>query len=156
MSHLFIFAFISIALGNWAKKILLRFILENVLPMFSSRSFMVSCLIFRSSTHFVFIIDAFLMWGIPSKGKTVSHFCLVFLSHFPSGSGEASLWEILTPVRKSPCHSQSADTKNMPGTLKLIFRFKSSFFFWSYVRSVGTYSALHTSCANFALLRQNL
>ena len=28
---------------------------ENVLPMFSSRSFMVSCLIFRSLIHFEFI-----------------------------------------------------------------------------------------------------
>ena len=29
--------------------------LENVLPMFSSRSFMVSCLIFKSLNHFEFI-----------------------------------------------------------------------------------------------------
>ena len=38
-SHLFIFAFISFALGEWPKKILLRFMSENVLPMFFSRSF---------------------------------------------------------------------------------------------------------------------
>ena len=51
-SHLFIFAFISIALGDWPKKTLLRFMFclcsENVLLMFSSRSFMVSCLTFKS------------------------------------------------------------------------------------------------------------
>ena len=29
---------------------------EDVLPVFSSRSFMVSCLIFRSLSHFEFII----------------------------------------------------------------------------------------------------
>ena len=29
---------------------------ENVLPMFSSRSFMVSCLIFKSSNHSEFIV----------------------------------------------------------------------------------------------------
>ena len=43
-SHLFIFAFISIALGNWPKKTLVQFMSENVLPMSSSRSVMVSCL----------------------------------------------------------------------------------------------------------------
>ena len=41
-SHLFIFAFISFALGDRSKKILLQFMSKNVLPMFSSRSFMVS------------------------------------------------------------------------------------------------------------------
>ena len=40
--HLFIFAFISIALGDWPKKISVQFMSENVLPMFPSRSFMVS------------------------------------------------------------------------------------------------------------------
>ena len=51
-SHLFIFVFISIALGDWPKKTLVWFMSENVLPMFSSRSFMVSCLIFKSLNHF--------------------------------------------------------------------------------------------------------
>ena len=54
-SHVFIFPFIYIALGDWPKKILVQFMLENVLPMFSSRSFMVSCLIFKSLSHFEFI-----------------------------------------------------------------------------------------------------
>ena len=54
-SHLFIFTFISIALGDWPKKALIQFILENILPMFSSRSFMVSCLIFQFLSHFEFI-----------------------------------------------------------------------------------------------------
>ena len=49
-SHLFIFVFISF--GDWSQKILLRFMPENVLPMFSSRSFMVSCLIFMSLNYF--------------------------------------------------------------------------------------------------------
>ena len=44
-SHLFIFGFISIALGDWPKKILVLFMSEKVLPVFSSRSFMVSCCI---------------------------------------------------------------------------------------------------------------
>ena len=47
-SRLFIFAFISFALGDWSKKILLQFMSKNVLLMFSSGSFMVS-FTFRSS-----------------------------------------------------------------------------------------------------------
>ena len=52
-SHLFIF--ISIAVGDRPKKTLVRFMSENVLPMFSSRSFMLSCLMFKSLSHFEFI-----------------------------------------------------------------------------------------------------
>ena len=60
-SNLFIFVFISIALGYWPKKTLVRFMSENVLHMFSSRSFMVSCLIFKSLSHFEFILC--MVWG---------------------------------------------------------------------------------------------
>ena len=38
-SHLFIFVFIFITLGGGSRKILLQFMSENVLPMFSSKSF---------------------------------------------------------------------------------------------------------------------
>ena len=51
---MFIFYFISNALGNWPKKTLVRFMSENVLSMFFSRSFMVSFLIFKSLNHFEF------------------------------------------------------------------------------------------------------
>ena len=51
--HLFIFAFISSALEDWPKKTLLHFMSDNVLPVFSSRSFMVSCLIFMSLNYFL-------------------------------------------------------------------------------------------------------
>ena len=54
-SHLFVFVFISITFGDWPKKTLVRFMSENVLPMISSRSFMVSCLMFKSLSHFEFI-----------------------------------------------------------------------------------------------------
>ena len=40
-SHLFIFAFIFIVLGDWPKKTLTWFMSENILPMFSSKSFLV-------------------------------------------------------------------------------------------------------------------
>ena len=60
-SHLFIFAFVSIVLGDWPKKTLVCFMSEHVLPMFSSRSFMLSCLIFKSLSHFRFIVCV--VWG---------------------------------------------------------------------------------------------
>ena len=53
--HLFIFAFISVALGDWPKKTLLQFTSENVLLMFSSRSFMALCLMFKFLRHFELI-----------------------------------------------------------------------------------------------------
>ena len=56
-----LFNFISIALGDWPKKTLLRFMSENFLLMFPSRSFMVSCLIFKSLSHFEFI--SCMVWG---------------------------------------------------------------------------------------------
>ena len=59
-SHLFIFTFIFVALG-WPKKTLLQFLSENVLPMFSSRSYMMPCLIFKSLSHFEFILCT--IWG---------------------------------------------------------------------------------------------
>ena len=55
-SYLFVFAFVSIALGDRPKKTLARFMSENVLPIFSSRSFTVSCLIFMSVSHFELIL----------------------------------------------------------------------------------------------------
>ena len=54
-SHLFICAFISFALGNRSPKKYHYDLCQSVLPMFSSRSFMVSGLTFRSLIHFEFI-----------------------------------------------------------------------------------------------------
>ena len=53
--HLFIFAFISIALGDRSKKTLVRFMSEHVLLIFSSRGFTVSCLVFQPLSHCEFI-----------------------------------------------------------------------------------------------------
>ena len=52
-SHLFVF--ISNALGGGSKKILLSFMSKCVLLMFSSKSFTLSGLIFKSLIHFEFI-----------------------------------------------------------------------------------------------------
>ena len=54
-SHLFIFVFITVALGDWPMTTLVRFMSENILPIISSRRFMVSCLMFKSLSHFEFI-----------------------------------------------------------------------------------------------------
>ena len=53
--HGFICVFIVIILGGGSNKMLLCFMSKRVLPMFSSRSFIVSGLIFRSLMHFEFI-----------------------------------------------------------------------------------------------------
>ena len=51
-AHLFIFVFIFITLGGGTEKILLQFMSESVLPMFSSKSFTVLSLIFKPLIHF--------------------------------------------------------------------------------------------------------
>ena len=55
MSYLFIFVFIFITLGGKWKNILPWFISKSVLPVFSSKTFIVSGVTFRSLTHFEFI-----------------------------------------------------------------------------------------------------
>ena len=54
-SHLFIFGFGSISWGDWPKKTLLWFMSKSVLPMFSSKSYLVSSLTLKSLIHFEFI-----------------------------------------------------------------------------------------------------
>ena len=54
-SHLFIFVFIFTTLGGGSEKILLWFMSKSVLPVFSSKSFIVSSLTFRSLIYFEFI-----------------------------------------------------------------------------------------------------
>ena len=76
-SHLFIFVFISITLGGGSKKILLWFMSKSVLPVFSSKSFIVSGLIFRSLIHFEFILCMVL------RSVLISFF-YIWLSSFPS------------------------------------------------------------------------
>ena len=54
-SHMFIFVSISLTLGGGSKRILLWFMLKSVLSKFSSKSFIVSGLTYRSLIHFEFI-----------------------------------------------------------------------------------------------------
>ena len=55
-SHLFIFAFTSVALGDCPQKTVVQFMWENILPTFPS-SFMGSCLMFKSLSRFEFIFE---------------------------------------------------------------------------------------------------
>ena len=63
-SYVFIFAFISFALGDWSKKLLVWLVSENVLPTFSSQSFMVSYLIFKSLSQFEFVCVCVCVCGV--------------------------------------------------------------------------------------------
>ena len=53
-SHWLIFVFISIALGDWLKKTFAWLVSENVLPMFSSRIFIVSSLMLLFKPFWVY------------------------------------------------------------------------------------------------------
>ena len=79
-SHLFIFAFISNILGGGSERILLWFMSESVLPMFSSRNFIVSGLTFRSLTHTPFWV--YFLYTV-LENVLVSSF-YKWLSSFPS------------------------------------------------------------------------
>ena len=54
-SHLFILSFMSLAVRDISVKILLRGISDIFLPIFSSRTYMVSQFIFKSFIHLEFI-----------------------------------------------------------------------------------------------------
>ena len=61
-SHLFILYFMSLALGNICVKVLLSRTSEIFLPMFSSRTFMVSQLIFKSFIYLGFLFVYSISW----------------------------------------------------------------------------------------------
>ena len=71
-SHLFICSFVSFALGEGSKKILLQFLSKSVLPIYSSRSFIVSALTVRSLIHFELIFA----YGV----REYFHFTLLYVS----------------------------------------------------------------------------
>ena len=61
-SHLFILSFMSLALGDMSVRMLQRGMSEIFLPMVSSRTFMVSQLIFKSFIHLEFIFVYGVSW----------------------------------------------------------------------------------------------
>ena len=61
-SHLFIHSFMSLALGDMSVRMLLLGMSEIFLPMFSSRTFMVLQLIFKSFIYLEFIFVYGVSW----------------------------------------------------------------------------------------------
>ena len=61
-SHLFILSFMSLALGDVSVRMLLRGMSQIFLPMFSSRTFMVLQLMFKSFIHLEFIFVYGVSW----------------------------------------------------------------------------------------------
>ena len=74
-SYLFIFPSISFTFRDWPKKTLLWLMSENVLPMFSSKSIMVS-FIFRSLSYFEFIF----MYGVREYSNFIDLYTVVQFS----------------------------------------------------------------------------
>ena len=72
---LFLF-FISIALGDWCKKTFVWFMSENVLPMFSSGSFMRS--------HLMFVFKPFWVNFCVGCGGVLTSLIYMWLSCFPN------------------------------------------------------------------------
>ena len=90
-SHSFILVFIFITLGGESEKILLWFMSESVLCMFSSKSFIVSHLTFRSLIYFGFLF----LYDVRKCSNFI--FCM-YLSSFPRITyWRASLFSIVYP-----------------------------------------------------------
>ena len=76
-SHLFIFV-IFIYLGGGSKKILLQFMSKSVLPMVSSKSFIVSILTFRFLIHF----ESIFVYGVRECSNFITlHVAVQFAQH---------------------------------------------------------------------------
>ena len=95
--HLFTFVFIFITLGGRSKRISLLFMSSSLLPMFSSKSFIVSGLTFRSLIHFEFnIVYGVRKWQstpvfLPGK----SHGLRILVGYSPWGREESDTTEQL-------------------------------------------------------------
>ena len=61
-SHLFILSYMSLALGDMSVRMLLRVMSEIFLPLFTSRTFRVLRLIFKSFIHLEFIFVYGVSW----------------------------------------------------------------------------------------------
>ena len=83
-SHWFICVFIVTLLGGGSNNILFWFMSKSILPMFSSRSFIVSVLIFRSLIHFEFNLYMVLEFHF--------HSCACICSLFPAPFIEEALF----------------------------------------------------------------
>ena len=89
------FCLISIALGDWPKKTLVQFMSENVLPKFSSRSFMEPCLKCKTSNHFGFTF----LYGVWKCSELIDLHVTVQLSQYHLLKRLSSFhWMFLPPL----------------------------------------------------------
>ena len=75
------------------RKPLVRFVSENVLSMFSSRSFMVSCLLFKSLSHFEFIF----VYGVRECSNFIDFHVAVKISQYDLLKKQSFLYCIFLP-----------------------------------------------------------
>jgi len=80
----FFLIFISFALGDWPEETLLQFMTENIPSMFSSRSFMVSCLLFKSFLFFNFYSVVLISAIWQCKSAIIIHQSLPSWASLPS------------------------------------------------------------------------
>ena len=127
-SHLLIFT-----LGDGPKKILLRFMSESVLPVFSSKSFLVSGFTFRLLIHFEFIFVYVI--------REYSNFILLYIYSCPVFSGLLIKdYHFLIAYCWILCHSEhrcvGLSLDFLSCSIDLYFCFWASmtvFDFWSFV-----------------------
>ena len=109
-SHLFIFAFVSNALGNWPKKTSVWFMSENVFAASSSRSVTVSCLKTFWVSSCVWCEGVLkLHWFIcgcpafptPLAEETVFSYC-VFLPHLAQDCLTTAVWVYFWGLHSAP------------------------------------------------------
>ena len=96
------FYFISITLGDRLKKILLQFTSKRVLPMFSSKSFMVSGITFRSVIYFELVF----VYGVKECSSFTSLRVAVQFSehHFPRRLIFSPLYSVTFFCHKLICY----------------------------------------------------
>ena len=93
--HSFIFNFIFITLGGKFKKILLQFMLGDILPIYSSKSFVVLGLVFSSLIHLEFIF----LHGVQECSNVILlHVAVQFSQHHLLKRKSSLNWIFLPPL----------------------------------------------------------
>ena len=99
-SHLFTYVFISINLGGGSERILLWFMSKSVPSVFSSQSFIVSGLTFKSLIHF----ECIFVYGVRKCSNFIlSHVAVQFSQHHFLKRLSSLLCTFFTPFSKIRC-----------------------------------------------------
>ena len=132
MSHLFIFVFIFINLGDGSKRSLCGFC-QSVLPMFSSKFYSVFGLTFRSLIHFEFV---FLHGVRKCSNFLLLHVAVLFFQHHllkRLSLPHCIVLPLLSKIRYPYVHGFiSGPSILFHWSIFLVFSFFSFFFFCQY------------------------